>query len=239
MAIQSSLHVGTCLLRSDGLTLTLGTMSNQCNTVDRSGCSSPFLRIAVAIAVLLIGGCGQEDQAMPPLTKPEETVRETVKFTAPISESAFREAALQGQIETVREAIDQGVEVNATDIEGRTALHFASFNGHTDIVLSLLAKGAVVDRRDKMGRTALMFAASGSNQETVSALLKAKADPNIVDSGEGFTALMHAAAEGQLEVVKILLSQGADATIRDVDGDTALNFASRNGHSDVVQLFSQ
>ena len=50
---------------------------------------------------------------------------------------------------------------------------------------------------------------------------------------------MFAAAEGQLEVVQALLSHGADATLSDVDGDTALDFASQNGHSDVVGRLSQ
>ena len=49
---------------------------------------------------------------------------------------------------------------------------------------------------------------------------------------------MHAAAEGQLEVVKTLLEHHADPQIRDVDGDTARDFAERNGHAEVVRLLS-
>jgi ankyrin repeat protein len=83
-----------------------------------------------------------------------------------------------------------------------------------------------------------MYAASGSNHETVRVLLEAGADPNIRDKVEQFTALMFAAAEGQLEVVQTLLDHRADVTLRDVDGDTALDFASQNGHSDVARLLS-
>jgi len=214
-------------------------MSIQWRTINRSKCLSASLRSVISFAVLLMSGCGQEDQATRPSRIPKETVRQTVEAVAPISERAFRDAAFQGQLETVRHAIDQGVEVDGTDPEGRTALHLASFDGHTDVVRNLLENGAVVDRRNRAGQTALMFAATGSNRETVRVLLEANANPNLFDSGEGFTALMHAAAEGHLEVVRILLNHGADATIRDVDEDTALDFASRNGHSDVVLLLSQ
>ncbi|MGB3863606.1 MAG: ankyrin repeat domain-containing protein [Candidatus Aminicenantaceae bacterium] len=60
--------------------------------------------------------------------------------------------------------------------------------------------------------------------------------PNLVDTVEQWTALMFAAGEGQLEVVQILLKHGADPSLKDVDGDTALVFAQRNGHAQVTGL---
>ena len=93
-----------------------------------------------------------------------------------------------------------------------------------------------MEHQDNEGRTALMYAATGPNQATVAALLEAGAAPNAVDHGEKFTALMHAAAEGQLEVVQTLLQHNADTQMRDVDGDTARDFAERNGHAEVVRL---
>ena len=69
-------------------------------------------------------------------------------------------------------------------------------------------------------------------------LLDAGVEINAVDTGEGFTALMHAAAEGQVKVVQILLRYKADPAIRDVDG-TARDFATRNGHSEVVKLLTK
>ncbi len=118
-------------------------------------------------------------------------------------------------------------------------MQLAAFNGHTDIVRMLLERGADVQHRDAAGRTALMYAATGPYAETVDVLLAAGAEPNAVDSGEKFTALMHAAAEGQLEVVRTLLAHNADPQLHDVDGDTARDFAERNGHAEVVQLLGQ
>jgi hypothetical protein len=152
---------------------------------------------------------------------------------------AFWNAALDGKMERVQQAIEAGVDVNALDEQQRTALLLASFNGHASVVKLLLEQDALLGHRDAMGCTALMFAATGANAETVELLLDAGAEINAVDTGEGFTALMHAAAEGQVKVVQILLKYNADPAIRDLDGDTARDFATQNGHSEVVKLLTK
>ena len=58
------------------------------------------------------------------------------------SEQALRNAALDGQIETVRSRLDKGVSTDAPDPDGRTALMMAAFNGHTETVRLLLDRGA-------------------------------------------------------------------------------------------------
>ena len=152
----------------------------------------------------------------------------------PVSEDQLRQAALDGNIAKVKDLLEQGVNVNAVDSEGHTALIFAAFNGHSEILLDLLTAGAKVDSRDVMGRTALMYGSTGPFPEAVKILLDKGADPNVVDSDEHFTALMHAAAEGHLEVVKVLMSHGADHTLKDIDGDDAVTFAQQAGHTLVV-----
>jgi ankyrin repeat protein len=171
-----------------------------------------------------------------PPTEPAPKIK-TNKVAVDIS--AFLDAALDGKIETVRQAIEAGVDVNATDEQQRTALMFASFNGHASVVKLLLEKDALLGHRDAAGRTALMFAATGANAESVELLLEAGAEVNAVDTGEKFTALMHAAAEGQVKVVQVLLKYKADPAIRDVDGDTARDFATQNAHSEVVLLLTK
>ena len=225
MAGTGRLGVYAGLSQSECVAGTLESMPIQWNTI----------AIATLFAVLLMCGCRQ-DQATRTSRASNRTEHRIGEAVAPISEQAFRDAALKGEIKIIRQAIDQGVEVDAADAEGRTALQLASYDGHTDVVRKLLDNHPVVDHRDGAGRTALMYASSGSNHETVRVILEAGADPNIVDKEEGFTALMFAAAEGQVKVVRTLLNHGADVTLSDVDGDTALDFASKNSHSDVVQL---
>ena len=221
-------------------------------------------RLLILIAMLMIlAGCeqtpdsasvqnaGQLSDTSPvdvkqvPITQPNE---DSSPSSAPFQKmetkkvvdvSAFWDDALNGKIEAVRGGLEAGVDVNATDDQQRTALLFAAFNGHTSVAKLLLDQGASLGHRDAAGRTALMFAASGPNAETVELLLNAGSEVNAVDTDEKFTALMHAAAEGQLKVVEVLLKHEADTTLKDEDGDTARDFAARNGHADVVRLLSK
>lgn len=153
-----------------------------------------------------------------------------------IPQQELVEAALYGKADIVEKAIKQGIDINKGDAENRTVLMYAAFNGHSAIVKSLIAAGADVNAQDKTGTSALMFAASGTSTETVQLLLDAGAKINMVDSNEHFSALMWAAAEGQPENVKLLLKNGADITLQDTDGDTAESFASKAGHTAVVEI---
>ncbi len=151
----------------------------------------------------------------------------------------IREAALNGDLSSLRQLTEAGVDINLSDDDGRTPLMFAAFNGHHEIVAFLLEKGAFVDMHDAFNRTALLYAATGPFPQTVELLLKNDADPNVVDSDEHFTPLMHAAAEGNIEVVRVLLEHGARKDLTDVDGDNALSFARENGHDKVVSLLEK
>ena len=147
------------------------------------------------------------------------------------------EAAFNGDIDTVRAALDDNVDSNSQDTErGSTLLMLAAFNGHADVLELLVKRGSELDTQDIAGRTALMYCASGTNIDAVKVLLEAGANVNVTDKEEHFTALMFAAAEGQAEIVKLLLDYNSDLDKTDIDGDTARNFAVQNGHSGVVKI---
>ena len=152
--------------------------------------------------------------------------------------SSLQEAALAGETAGVIEALERGADPNFKSADGRTSLMLAAYGGHTGVMRLLLERGAAVDERDGSGRTALMYAASGPYAESVRLLLEGRADPDLVDREERFTALMFAAAEGQAEVVRALLEHGSDPSLTDVDGDTALDFAAKNGHEEVARMLS-
>ena len=155
------------------------------------------------------------------------------------SDDAFRNAALEGNLNTVQAALQSGTNVNSVGQDGRIALQLAAFNGHTNVVRFLIEHGAAVNHLDKTGRTALMYAATGPNTDTVKLLLQADAKIDVADNHEGFTALMFAAAEGQGDVVRALLSAEANTEMTDIDGDTAKSFAAKNGHTHVVELLEK
>lgn len=50
---------------------------------------------------------------------------------------------------------------------------------------------------------------------------------------------MMAAMQGHSSIIRIMLNRGASASIAKDDGDTALNMAARNGHSEVVTALGQ
>ena len=53
------------------------------------------------------------------------------------------DAALEGNITAVREALEEGADINARDIVGGTALRHASLKGHTETVSMLKTYGAL------------------------------------------------------------------------------------------------
>lgn len=172
----------------------------------------------------------QADNPAPPM------LRNEANRMPELSTDQVLEAALNGNLNIVSRAVENGFEIDATDPDGHTALMLAAYNGHSDIIQFLLKRGAVADARDHNDRTALMYASTGPFNTSVKLLLEAGADPNLVDNEEQFTPLMFAAAEGQTEVVKTLLKNGADKTRVDVDGESAYDFAVNNGHTEVAKL---
>lgn len=168
-----------------------------------------------------------------PATAPAKSA-DTGKMAIPF-EIAIQ-AALEGHVETVQQALETGTDPNQVDENGRNLLMLAAFNGHTPIAQYLIDQGSKIDTQDSAGRTALMFASTGLNMPTVQLLLNHKAKVNVVDSEEHWSALMFAAAEGHKEVVELLLQHEADLSLQDIDGSTAESFARDNGHLEVADL---
>jgi ankyrin repeat protein len=78
-------------------------------------------------------------------------------------------AALDGDIEAVKEFLAAGVDVNAKNRYGRTALHHA---GGKEVAELLIAKGADVNTKDVDGKTPLDWAIINNNPETANLLRK-------------------------------------------------------------------
>lgn len=79
----------------------------------------------------------------------------------------FIDAAFNGDIETTREALDQGAYVNHVENDrGQTALLWAAMNGNVNLAKLLIEKGAKVNARNKLGRNALQTANLYNHTET-------------------------------------------------------------------------
>jgi hypothetical protein len=137
-------------------------------------------------------------------------------------------AAICGETHYVRDLVDQGANLNASEARGLAALGYACQNGHDEVARYLLDHGASPNAHGPgLDRTPLMAAASnGGHIEILRLLVERGADVNA--RGElGWSALVWAAREGDVGGVKYLLGKGANAAIRSLDGETIIELTER------------
>jgi ankyrin repeat protein len=153
----------------------------------------------------------------------------------------IHKAAREGNIETVKRAIADGVDVKVKDlvssdhrVPGVTPLRYASQNGHKEICDLLLANGADVNASGD-GWAPLPLAAHNGYKEVVVLLITKGADVNA-KVRDGSTALHKAAMFGHREIVELLIAEGADVDAKDDGNWTPLNMAAHNGYKEVVEL---
>lgn len=155
---------------------------------------------------------------------------------AAVPEPPLSAAVKKGDTQTVRVLLQQRVDVNALEIDGTTALHWAVHRDDLTTVDQLLRAGANVKARNRYGVTPLMLACINGNAAMIEKLLKAGADPNSANA-DGQTVLMTAARTGNPEAVKILLAHGANVNAKEsYRGQTPLMWAAAQGHAATVRL---
>ena len=77
-----------------------------------------------------------------------------------------------GNIEAVKQHLNDGTEVNAKSGTGRTPLHLAAFKDYKEIVKLLIESGADVNAKDMDDATPLDYAMSEGEKETAELLRK-------------------------------------------------------------------
>ena len=121
--------------------------------------------VSIVAAVVLVG-CGDSQQSAPtPEAKPVEPVAEASQPEPPTAKApdiSIHKAAEEGNIETVKQHLADGVDVNARDDFGLTPLHEAAGRVHKEIVKLLIqeradvhAKNNIVACRPALGRQPL------------------------------------------------------------------------------------
>ena len=148
--------------------------------------------------------------------------------------TALAFAARYGHTGIVRLLLDNGANVNATNVN-QTALSYAAEYGHDAIVKLLLDKGADIDATEAFGWTALLHATDNGHEAAVKLLLEGGADIHA-EEHDGQNALSFAAEIGDVATIELLLDKGADIDATDAFGWTALVHATDNGHEAAVKL---
>jgi ankyrin repeat protein len=150
------------------------------------------------------------------------------------------DAAERGDRAAVRELIAQGsAAVNAAQVDGMTALHWAAYNNDLEMAQLLIGAKANAEATNRYGVTPLSMAATNGNAAMIKALLDAGAKANTTRLG-GETVLMTAARTGKVDAVRVLLEHGADPNqTESKEGQTALMWAAADGHPEVVDALLQ
>jgi ankyrin repeat protein len=151
--------------------------------------------------------------------------------------SEVADAAMRGDREAVRAALARKADVNAAQVDGTTALHWAVERDDVELAELLLTAGARVSTRTREGVTPLQLAAINGSAAMVGRLIRSGADPNAPLTPAGDTALMLAARTGKTDAVRLLLEARADVNARESwGGTTALMWAVAQDHAEAARL---
>jgi ankyrin repeat protein len=163
-----------------------------------------------------------------------------VLASAPVAFAAGSEvadAAAKGDRNAVRSLIQRKVDVNAPQVDGTTALHWAVRADDLELADLLIAAGANVSAASREGVTALQLAAINGSAPMLQKLLKAGADPNAPLDQFGDTALMMASRTGKPDALRVLLETGAKVNVAETwGGTTPLMWAAAEHHAAAVKV---
>ena len=136
------------------------------------------------------------------------------------------DAAMKRNGEVVRSLLQRKADVNAPQIDGTTALHWAVRLDDLETAELLIRAGANVSATNRAGATPMQLAALNGNAAMVDKLIKAGADSNVPLTQYGDTALMMASRTGKTDAINVLLDGGAKVNTKETwGGTTALMWA--------------
>ena len=97
--------------------------------------------------------------------------------------TAWERAAIRGDVERVRQLLQSGVDVDARDRYGQTALMLAAHHGHREMVETLIESAADLNVTAKYNLSALMLAVIAGHAAIAQLLARAGADLSLTGSG--------------------------------------------------------
>lgn len=168
-------------------------------------------------------------------------------FTSPVwatrdwdaRETAIFEAVSDGDLETVRNLLSTGVDINVQNLMGgESLLHDAAWHGHRELTAFLISNGAHVDVKNDSKSTPLHWAAVKGYRDIAKLLISNGADVQW-ESTSGNTPLHKAAYYGYRDLVALLILNGARFDTQNHYKKTPLILAEEQGHTEIVDLFKK
>ena len=149
------------------------------------------------------------------------------------------QAASNSKLDDIKRLVNNGVDPNEADYDGRTAMHLAASEGIMEVMEYLVDIKANIMCRDRFNGTPLEDAVRHNfdvrNAAKVQQLLR---DHGSTLAGEGLNYVVKMceyAAEGSVEHIRLLAENGVDVSLGDYDDRTPLHLAACNGHTAVLE----
>jgi len=158
------------------------------------------------------------------------------------SEPPLVAAMKTGDVAAVRTLVERKVDINATEVDGTSALHWAVRAGDVSTTELLIRAGARVDTANRYGVTPLSLAARAGRGDLVGLLLTAGANVRTVEATlpEGQTLAMLAAQTGSVDALKRVVTAGSNVNARETrTGTTALVWAASSNRADAVRALAE
>mgnify|MGYP003585218291 FL=1 len=118
--------------------------------------------------------------------------------------SQFLQAAESGDLAQLQVLLATGVDINATNRQGRTAITLASLKQHYDCVEYLITSGADINKQDQTCFNPFLLACLNNDLRLLRIVLKAHPDLNCL-SRFGGVGLTPACEKGHIDIVRELL----------------------------------
>ena len=162
------------------------------------------------ILMMFLQGCNDTSESM---TREKETEN--------LTNNLFK-AVEQKESDQIKKLIQKGINLNAQDSQGRTALMIATYNKDYDAAKILIDAGANVNIQDNMKNNPYLYASAEGYSDILLLTIQAGADTKVTNRYGG-TGLIPASEHGYVDVVKMLLTK-TDVDVNHVNnlGWTAL-----------------
>jgi len=149
-------------------------------------------------------------------------------------------AAQEGNVDTARELLDGGANIDAPDDMGATPLMNAAYAEEREMVEFLLLRGADANAL-RMGEGALHLAVRKGHAEILALLLQSEARKHIHQqtSTQKMTPLHIAVMTGQHVAAEMLLEAGAFPDTQNAQGETPVFMAARKDDAKMIRLLAE
>jgi len=162
------------------------------------------------------------------------------QFNIPVAEpldviTLFNQALATHNFVKIIDLLEEGLDIDAKDSDGRTALMNATLANDIDFFKHLVDFDADPNEQDNQGKSVISYVILYGNNAMLKYLFKYPVI--MLNSGDkvGMTPLMYAVEKQQPAIIRFLIKKGANTNIQDKEGNTALHHAIVKNNVGIVK----